>query len=233
MAFTQPQPEIIPCPDCGAAVEVWSDEAAGQCPACAKTVIRTETPSCVDWCKYARECLGDEKYKKYGAMKAMLRKPALLAALRHYFGADTSRIEHAGKVVAYAELILAREPAADPNIVIAAAALHDIGIKNAEAKHGSSAAVYQEEEGPPVARAILAELGYPEEFIREVGDIIGHHHHPRPEETINFRVLYDADLLANSEAQRRQRSASGLPERLLNSFLTATGRRLALERQEP
>lgn len=229
ISFTQPKPDIVKCSDCGTDVEIWSDEATGTCPACSKTMIRTETQSCVDWCKYAKECLGEEKYKKYGQMKAMMRKPALLAAMQNYFGADKKRIEHAGKVVAYAERILAQAPEADPNIVIAAAVLHDIGIKNAEQKHGSSDAKYQEEEGPPVARAILTELGYPEEFIREVCDIVGHHHHPRDKETVNFLVLYDADLLVNSEKQLFKSKGRELPAELLNAFLTTAGRQTALE----
>ncbi len=209
-------------------MEIWSDEATGLCPSCSKPVIRASTQSCVDWCKFAKECLGEDKYKKYGAMKAALRRAALIGATETYFGADHKRIEHAKKVVSYAELILAKEREADPNVVIAAAALHDIGIKNAEERYGSSEAAYQEQEGPPVARGILLDLGYPEEFIREVCDIIGHHHHPRPGETINFKVVYDADLLTNSESQLMKARTRGVPERLLGSFLTETGRKAAL-----
>lgn len=224
LSFSQPKPDIVKCPDCGSDVEIWSDEATGICPKCSKAVIRTFTQSCVDWCKFAKECLGDEKFKKYGAMKAAMRKPVLINAMANYFGTDKRRIEHAKKVTAYAEMILARETEADPNIVLAAAVLHDIGIKNAEANHGSDEAVYQEQEGPAVARAILTEVGYPEDFIREVCDIVGHHHHPRPEETLNFKVVYDADLLTNTEKQRMRDEGGKSSEQLLNSFLTPSGR---------
>ena len=74
MAFSQPKIEMTPCPDCGADVEIWSDEATGQCPKCSRTVIRTATQSCVDWCRYAKECLGEDKFKKYGQMKTALTK---------------------------------------------------------------------------------------------------------------------------------------------------------------
>ena len=229
MSFSQPKPEVLKCPDCDGEVEIWSDEATGTCPKCSKTVIRTMTQSCVDWCKFAKDCLGDEKFKKYGAMKAAQRKPVLLAAMETYFGEDRKRIEHARKVVAYAELILSKEGGADPNVVIAAAVLHDIGIKNAEAKQGSSAAVYQEEEGPPVARTILTELGYPIGFINAVADIVGHHHHPRAEDTLEYRIVYDADLLTNSEKQFVRCGPQGPSPELLNGFLTKTGRDCALE----
>lgn len=225
----QPKPELVACPDCGAEVEIWSDEATGTCPDCSKAVIRNETQSCVDYCKYARECLGNEKFKQYGEMKAAMRKPALLSAMEAYFGEDRRRIQHARKVVSYAESILADERGADPNVVIAAAALHDIGIKNAEAEHGSSDARRQEEEGPPVARGIMTDLGYPEGFIREVCDIVGHHHHPRETETPNFRILYDADMLANTEKARLR---EGPTEALIEGFLTVSGRDLAIKTAE-
>jgi len=180
-------------------VEIWTDEAFRPCPSCGKDVFRTGVQSCLEWCRLAEECVGEEKYKQYGQMKAALRKQALIKAMEDYFDDDKKRIEHAKQVIGYAEMILAKEEA-DPNVVLAAAVLHDIGIKNAEKKYSSSSAKYQELEGPPVARSILAKLEYPDDFITEVCDIIGHHHHPQPEETLNFKVLYDADLLVNTEA---------------------------------
>jgi len=225
----QPKPDILPCPDCGDDVEIWSDEAVGKCPSCSRTVIRTETQSCVDWCKYAKECLGDDKFRQYGQMKAEMRKPVLLKAVQDYFGDDSKRFNHAAKVVTYAEAILAEEDTADPNIVIAAAALHDIGIKNAEEKHDSSSAKHQETEGPPVARSILIEIGYPEHFIKEVCDIIAHHHHPRDEETINFKVLFDSDLIVNIEEEDVKVDKENQPPTVLDRFFTVKGRQIAKE----
>ena len=89
-------------------------------------------------------------------------------------------------------------------MILTAAYLHDIGIKEAERKYQSTAARYQEEEGPPVAREILSKLGAKAELIEEVCDIVGHHHHPRPEETINFKCLYDADLITNLEEKHKE-----------------------------
>ena len=54
-------------------------------------------------------------------------------------------------------------------VVRAAAVLHDIGIREAERKHGSSAGKYQEVEGPPIARRILEKLSVdPERDTTEV-----------------------------------------------------------------
>ena len=66
-------------------------------------------------------------------------------------------------------------------------------------------------------------------MIEEVADIIGHHHHPRTEETVNFKVLYDADLIANLEEGNKERPLDTEKlERIFNkSFLTETGRSTA------
>ena len=117
-------------------------------------------------------------------------------------------------------------------VILAAAYLHDIGIHAAETKHDSTAARFQEAEGPPIARAIMEKLGAPEKMIAEVCDMIGHHHHPREEETLSFKVLYDADLIANMEENHKEKPAD--PEkinRIINdSFFTENGRKVAQER---
>src|SRR5512139_1287647 len=88
-------------------------------------------------------------------------------AMKYYFGADQRRIDHALRVTGFAGEILAHEPGVR-EVVIAAALLHDIGIREAERKYGSSAGNLQELEGPPVAREILSSLGYSEALIAEV-----------------------------------------------------------------
>jgi hypothetical protein len=62
---TQPKPEIIKCPHCSKEVEIWTDEAKAVCPNCKKTVTRLKGQSCLDWCKYAKDCVGDKAYNKY------------------------------------------------------------------------------------------------------------------------------------------------------------------------
>src|ERR1035437_264125 len=86
----------------------------------------------------------------------------VIAAMKGVFGDDIRRIEHALRVLGFAEAILAQEPGCPGSreVVIAAAILHDIGIHQAEVKHGSAAGRYQEIEGPPIARGILERLGF-------------------------------------------------------------------------
>jgi hypothetical protein len=68
--FKQPHPESIRCPHCGVEVEIWTDEGRTVCPKCRKVVERETGQSCLDWCKYAKECAGEEVYKKYIKQRA-------------------------------------------------------------------------------------------------------------------------------------------------------------------
>lgn len=50
------------CPKCGAIVEVFSTDTEVVCEKCG-TVIYNDALSCVQWCKYAEQCVGKETYE--------------------------------------------------------------------------------------------------------------------------------------------------------------------------
>src|SRR3989338_2133618 len=104
--FRQPQPEYMKCPKCGEEVEIWTDEVKTTCPKCKSPVMRKEELSCLEWCKYAKECVGEEAYVNFLSNKTMLMKDKLIMALEIYFGKDAKRIDHAKKVMGYAEELL-------------------------------------------------------------------------------------------------------------------------------
>ncbi len=58
-----------PCPNCGAKVEMFSDEQRRRCPGCRGMVFREHVPTCAAWCQAAEECLGPERYAR--AMEAL------------------------------------------------------------------------------------------------------------------------------------------------------------------
>jgi hypothetical protein len=182
-------------------VEIWSDEATGKCTDCGTVVIRTETQSCVDWCKYARDCLGDEKYKKYGEMKAAMRKPAIIDAISRTVGDNTDLLEPAKKSVFYAEAILKEESDPDPNLVIAASLLHNLPENS--------------------CREILKELEYPEAFIDLVAEMTLKQAAAGRDAEANTKILHDAILLAAHEGS--------ISEELPDEMLTIKGRRIARE----
>lgn len=153
-------------------------------------------------------------------------KEALLRAMEDYFGEDERRIKHARRVTDYAERLL-RTEGGDYDIVIGAAVLHDIGIHEAERKYHSTGGQYQEREGPPLARRILEGLGFGAGQIEEICEIIGHHHSPGKINTVNFRVLYDADWLVNLKDDYDIRDLKKLASIIGTVILTESGRTLA------
>ncbi len=222
----QPIPESFTCPACDEEVEIWTDELKGTCPSCQKTVYRDAAMSCLDWCKYGKECVGDAVYDSYMKNKAAGLKRQLLEKMRSHFGDDRKRIKHAEKVLGTAEKLLESEQG-DWHIVIPASILHDVGIKVAEEKYGSSAGPYQEKEGPPVAREILLRLGFKLEDIDQICDIIAHHHSPGELNSQNFKVLYDADWLVNIQEVGKKKTEEQLRSMIDKTFLTETAKELA------
>jgi putative nucleotidyltransferase with HDIG domain len=182
---------------------------------------------CASYCHYAAQCLGDLPPELLAQRKDLL-KDRVAVEMKRYFGQDFKRIGHASKVARYAEQLV-KEEKGDMAVVLIAAYLHDIGIKEAERKYQNNEARYQEQEGPPVAQAILKKLGATEELINEVCDIVGHHHHPRAEENINFKILYDADLIVNLEEKHKESPVAQqkLVEIISKSFLTNSGKQIA------
>lgn len=49
---------ILPCPECGGEVEIFSDESKARCPRCRTPVYKRAVPTCAKWCKAAAECIG-------------------------------------------------------------------------------------------------------------------------------------------------------------------------------
>ena len=222
----QPKPEYIKCPSCGEEVEIWTDEIKTACLKCKAAVMRKEESSCLEWCKYAKECVGEAAYNNFLKNKSVLMKDKLIKELEAYFGKDVKRINHAKKVLGFAEELLMKEKA-DWHIVVPAAILHDVGIKAAEAKYSSSAGNYQEELGPEIAAGILKKLDFKKEDIDEICAIIAHHHSPGKVNTQNFRVLYDSDWLVNLKDELGTNDKAKLEATIDKVFLTESGKALA------
>jgi len=218
------------CPECGHPMEFFKDDATRRCGNCKKKIVNPKMDfGCASYCKFAEQCLGTLP-DGFLAKRDDLLKDRVAVAMKRYFRTDFKRIGHAGRVARFAEQIGKREKASLA-VVLCAAYLHDIGIKNAEEKYNSSAAEYQEQEGPPVARGLMEDLGAKKELVDEVCDIIGHHHHPGGDESLNFKVLHDADMLTNM-AECKDRKGIDTPEflaKLDRLFLTESGNDLAKE----
>ncbi|MCK5140351.1 MAG: hypothetical protein KAQ85_10950 [Thermodesulfovibrionia bacterium] len=60
----KPKPEDMKCHNCGKVIEIWSDETEVKCRYCGKKNSRHMGPTCIDWCAFAKECVGEEKYNR-------------------------------------------------------------------------------------------------------------------------------------------------------------------------
>lgn len=216
------------CPECGHLVEFFKDDTTRKCEGCGHRFVNPNMDfGCASYCEYAEQCLGTLP-EELLAQKEDLLKDRVAIEMKRYFKTDFKRIGHAGRVARYAERI-GKQEGGNLAVILSAAYLHDIGILEAERKYGSTAPKHQEKEGPPIARAIMEKLKTKAEMVEEVCDIVGHHHHPRSDETTNFKVVYDSDLIVNME--ENQKEAPNDPDRFLriieNSFLTEAGREAA------
>ncbi|MFW5996373.1 MAG: HD domain-containing protein [Halanaerobiaceae bacterium] len=143
----------------------------------------------------------------------------IMEDMKEYFRPDWKRIRHTLKVTDYADQLikLYNKNDINPQVIIYSALLHDIGIKRAEEKYNNSMGKYQELEGPPIARKILAKYPLKKETVEEICTLIGHHHSPGEINTTNFKMLYDADWLVNLPAEYDLTQES--PEKIKNIIM--------------
>lgn len=143
-----------------------------------------------------------------------------------YDAGDPRRVQHFLKVYAFCRLIGQREglDAQTQNTLEAAAILHDIGIHEAERKHGSSAGQWQEAEGPTVAAPLLEQVGADPAARERILWLIAHHHTYAASDDTDFRILVEADFLVNAYEDALPPDACRTAEERL--FRTRTGRML-------
>ncbi|MCK5836016.1 MAG: HD domain-containing protein [Desulfobacula sp.] len=218
------------CPECGHPMEFFKDDATRRCSHCKQKIVNPKMDfGCAAYCKFAEQCLGTLP-EGFLAGQEDLLKDRVAVEMKKYFHRDFKRIGHAGTVARFAEKIGKKEKA-NLAVIMCAAYLHDIGSKNAEEKHNSSAAEYQKLEGPPVAKKLMENLGAKKELVEEVCEIIGHHHHPDEDESLSFKILYDADMLTHMYECHGKNDVDKIQflAKLDRLFLTESGNILAKE----
>jgi hypothetical protein len=215
----------IACGRCGYSVEFFKTDGSRRCPKCGARVTNPAVSmGCAQWCRHAKECLGFDP-KSLSAEKRPYDSVVdkLIAAVKTEFGADQTRISHALEVLERAEEIMQAE-GGEPRVVVAAALLHDIGIQEAERKHGRGTPEYQEAEGPPIAKRILEKLGFDEQVIGEVCRIVGSHHTGGATDSIEFRIIWDADHIVNLLQEAEQWDAAQVEKTIQTVLRTTTGK---------
>ena len=61
--LSTPTLKIMNCPECGEEIEIFSTDVKVKCSNCGFTVYNN-VESCIQWCIYAKECVGEKLYNK-------------------------------------------------------------------------------------------------------------------------------------------------------------------------
>lgn len=154
----------------------------------------------------------------------MLNK--LKMAMIEYFAGDAKRIQHFLKVHELAGLIAAAEGLDEKTrlTVEAAAVVHDVGIKIGEKLYGVCTGKQQEQLGPPMAKRMLADAGFPEDVTERACYLVGHHHTYENIDGIDLQILIEADFLVNLYEDGVSRD--GVVSAFNSIFRTNTGKLL-------
>ncbi len=220
----------VDCPKCGKQVEFFKDDTSRKCGNCGHRFVNPNMDfGCAAYCQFAEQCIGNLPPELL-AQKDDLLKDRVAIEMKRYFKNDFRRIGHATRVARYAERI-GKSERGNLAVILSAAYLRDIGVLEAEKKYGSTDAAYRAKEGPEVATSILNKLNAKEELIAEVCDIISHDHQPGSDESLNFKIVHDSDLLENLDEKNKENpmDRSQLEVLIDESFLTAGGRETARE----
>ena len=218
----------VDCPKCGKLVEFFKDDTSRKCGNCGHRFVNPNMDfGCAAYCQFAEQCIGNLPPELL-AQKDDLLKDRVAIEMKRYFRNDFRRIGHATRVARYAERI-GKSEKGNLAVILSAAYLRDIGVLEAEKKYGSTDAAYSAKEGPEIATAILNKLNAKEELIAEVCDIISHDQPPGEDESLNFKIVYDSDLLENLDEENKEnpKDRSQLEALIDESFLTIGGRELA------
>jgi len=216
------------CPECGHPMEFFKDDATRRCSSCKKKIVNPKMDfGCASYCKFAEQCLGTLP-EEFVAQRDDLLKDRVAVEVKRYLGKDFKRIGHAAKVANYVEKIGKKERANLP-VILCAAYLYDIGVKNAQEKYDSDKPEYIEKESPHVVRELMEKLGAKPELINDVIEIIGNRDRPAQDDSLDKKVLHDADMLAHMAACKDKNSVTdeAFCAKLDRLFLTSAGNELA------
>ena len=136
-------------------------------------------------------------------------------------------IEHLTHVWTYARTIgelegLDRET---QFILEVSAITHDIACPLCREKYGSASGKRQEEEGPALVRAFLADTDMTPAQIERVAYLVGHHHTLHDIDGLDYQILIEADYIVNAcEGGYDKETVRAFMEKFMR---TGSGRRLA------
>ena len=218
------------CPECDAPMEFFKDDATRRCGSCKKKIVNPKMDfGCASYCKFAEQCLGTLP-EEFVAAREDLLKDRVAVEMKKYMGTDFKRIGHAAKVANFAEKIGKQERANLP-VVLCASYLYNIGVKNALDIHQTDDLKAVEKESPKVARELMEKLGAKEELITEISEIVGSRSRPEESDSLDRKIVYDADTLAHMAAceKNEELDKDEFRKKIDLIFMTEAGNELACQ----
>ncbi len=206
------------CPECSQVLEFFKDDSTRTCRKCGHKMLNPRIDfGCASYCPYAEQCLGSLP-PELAAKKQELIKDKVAIELKRHCAGDFKRFGRASKAMQYAEEI-GREESCLLAVVLVAALLYDFEKKGLDLDF---------------PKEILTAIAAEENFIREVGDLLGNAGKidlEAAEDSIELRVLHDAVLLVRMEEEQKEdpQSNDELAGLITSSFHTEKGVGLARE----
>ena len=217
----------IPCPECGAAVEIFRDEDAGRCRRCGhKFLAPGAILGCAQWCSMAKECLGfaPERQPPSGSAESALAA-RLIQRVEQVFTNDSARIAHALRVFQFAKELV-REEGGDPRVVLCASLL--LATENRKEIPLDKAAA--ESSSHPEAASVenvLREMGLDEVTLARVLQVVTSYRTGQGIETIELRIVCDSEQLARLVAGPIAGSPDERENTIIATLRTETGKKKA------
>jgi hypothetical protein len=195
------------CPGCGATLEFFKDDTSRMCRKCGRRIVNPHMNfGCAAYCRHAEKCIGVLPPETAEENKELLKQRIALK-MKNFLGTDFESIGRSVRAAAYAER-LAKQEKGDPAVITAAAYLLYVG--------------------PEAAGEILAQVGTPEKIVDEVSDILSRLRHPEENESVNFKAVFDANILSRIEADVNSgKKIAGESFCFASSLLTCAGKRTA------
>ncbi len=215
----------VSCPKCGTTVEFFKDDPTRKCSGCGHRFINPELDfGCAAYCEYAEQCIGNLPAEVLSQKQDLLKDRVAIEVKRSLRG-DFKRVGRAMRTARYAEKIC-RGEGANPAVVLSAAHLINLGLPGTNGAASDAGA-----ENAEKARELLSRLGADNKIVEEVSDIVRRHHRPEAEESLNFKVVYDADAIAGMEEEMKENGADSIEttDASFSGLKTDSGRKLAQE----
>ena len=214
----------VQCPNCRQAVEFFKDEPKLKCHKCGQTVNNPKIDlGCTQWCQYAEQCLPISAAPQTSAIR-----DKLVDEMKKVFTGNEKQIQHMLAVLDYAEQIQAVE-GGDPLVVRAAAILLDTGPVKAHNADACSSDTFQALEGSLLAREILARYGVDGARAEHVCRILASRHRVNNIDTIEFRIVCDADNMVNLKKHFENVTGNKQRQIIDRVFKTTRGQEIAVE----